>query len=360
MTGTKGKSGGRRICDPRHLIAAAAIAITAPTVGDAQDLRYALDAGMADLALFTLSRTERKVSPMGQALLGRQGFRHGGDGRRFQPIASGHALTPVVRHDNNVNDGIPSDHITLGGLRFRIAEEDQAKSSILAGLQYSRWWSFSYAPAARVTVASSYTFELEPHYGYHHVAANARICAEQPVADWTWWDSCLTGIYDNDSIGEDLTLAATTGPRALFESPFGMHQLAVSLGQSATKDYRKSLAQLSLATLSHDHGLFRLGLLAGEKIEKENSVLYAADTGWTGEIFGRDVTVGIGHARTGGADLFGIAREDRINRASVSTPVGKFEIGGFVERRRSTIDAYNETSFGLTMNIGVNLFDGLR
>lgn len=360
MTGTEPTQGGRRASGPCPLIAAAMIALSLPVAAGAQDLRYALDAGLADLALFTLSRNEAQISPLGEALLHRQGFLHDGDGPRFQPLASGHALTPVIRHDNNVNDGIPSDHITLGGLRFTIPEEYQAKSSVLIGLQYSRWWSYSYAPAARVTVASSYTLELEPRHGYHHAAASARICAEQPVADWTWWDSCLTGIYDNDSIGEDLTLAVSTGPRAVFASPLGYHQLALSLGQSATRDYRKSLAQLSLATLSRDHGLFRLGLLAGERIEGENTVLSAVDFGWTGQIMGRDLSIGLGHARTEGAQLFGLAREDRITRASLSSPVGKFELGGFVERRSSTIDAYDETSFGLTVNIGVDLLEGFR
>lgn len=324
----------------------------------AQDVGLALDKGLPDLALFALSRSEPEVSPAGRQLLALQGFLHAPDGPRLQPLSRGQALVPLLRHDANVNDGIPSDRITLGGLPFRVTEESQAKNAVLAGLQYSRWTNFTFGRAARLRFAQSWTAELEPTYGYHHLAASARVCAEQPVARWTWIDGCLTGVHDDDSVDADTSLTGSLGTRKLFASGLGYHQASLSLLHARTGDYGKDILQLGLQTLTARHGLIGADLILAEKVEGENTLLYMAGIDWTGRVGDRTVSVGLNHAKTAGASIFGLPREDRITRLSVEFPVGKLDLGAFAERRKSTVDAYDRSDFGITVGFRFDLLRG--
>lgn len=248
--------------------------------------------------------------------------------------------------------------IVIGGLPFIVDEASRARGAVLVGLQYVRWQSYSTAPAARLTFAQAYAAEVEPTYGFHHLAVDARACAEQPVAAWTWVDACLTGSFDDDSVESATILTGSLSARRLFDSPIGLHEGALRIERAATGDYEKSLAHLTLATLTERLGLVRLGLGWGEEIAGENTLRRAASVEWTGRIAGQGLMLGASHARTGGGSVFGIARTDDILRLSVTLLGERMDIGGFVERRRSTISAWDDTSLGLTLRIRANLLRG--
>lgn len=325
----------------------------------AQDVGLALERGLPDLGLFALTRSEAKVSLSGRMLLSLQGFMHDPEGPRLQPLSRGRALIPLVRHDTNVNDGIPSDRITLGGLPFRVAEDSRAKDAVLLGLQYSQWTNYSFGRAARLRFAQSFTAEVEPTYGYHHLAASGRVCAEQPVMSWTWLDACLTGLYDDDGVDSDTSLTASLGARRIFASPFGFHQASASLARARNTNYDKDILQFALKSLT-EVGVIGADLVVAERIDGENTLLHLAGLSWTGRFAERTVTFGVTQSRTGGATIFGASRKDRITRFSVEIPVGKIDLGAFAERRKSTIDAYEKSDVGVTVGFRVDFLRGRR
>lgn len=323
----------------------------------AQDLRLPLQAGHQDLALYALSQTEQQISPLGRALLQNQGFLHDPQGSVLQRLPSGQALTPTLRHDSNINDGIPSDTVEIGGLIFIVNEESRAKDALLAGLQYARWDRFSFGSGSRLSVTQLYLAEIEPTYGYNHYAANIRLCADRPVAEWTWIDACLAGGYDDDSIDEDRSVTGSIGAKTFFRSPLGFHQGQASVARSATDDYQKSVVQLGLVTLTPKHGMLTLNAMWGEKIPGENSMRYFAGIEWSGELLQRQISLGATQMRTEGATFFGQPRIDDISRVSASVAVGKFDLGGFVEKRRSTITAYEGTDIGIMFGLRYDLLN---
>ena len=113
---------GQRICGALSLF------LTFSLPAFAQDLRLPLLQGQPDLALFALSRSESEISAPGRFLLERQGFYHR-PGAGLQTLTSGLSLSPTLRHDPNINDGIPADRVTLGGLPFIVAPESRAKEA---------------------------------------------------------------------------------------------------------------------------------------------------------------------------------------------------------------------------------------
>ncbi|MFE3838510.1 hypothetical protein [Pseudogemmobacter sonorensis] len=324
----------------------------------AQDLRLPLQQGQPDLALFALSRSESRISDLGQFLLARQGFLHQSDGPALQPLTSGRVLTPTLRYDANVNDGIPSDRITLGGLPFVVTPDSRAKAAVLAGLQYSSWQSWSYAPGARLRVSHSLAAEAEPTYGYHQATANLKLCAEQPVASWTWVDSCLTAAAQYDGIGTEAALTASQSLRHLFHSGTGFHQMGLTIGATATEGYQKEVVQVSHLLLTDGVGMWNLGYAWGEEISAENTMRRRLSVDWTGEVAGRLVSLSLAETRTGGAALFGVPRNDRRTRFAVTLPLGQVDIGSWIEHRESTIDAWRGTDAGMSVGFRTNLLGG--
>ncbi|NPD16821.1 hypothetical protein HOY34_16635 [Xinfangfangia sp. D13-10-4-6] len=321
----------------------------------AQDLRLPLQQGQPDLALFALSRSETQISQLGQFLLARQGFRHQPGGPALQTLSRGRLLVPTLRHDPNINDGIPADRITLGGLAFIVTPESRAKEALLIGVQYSGWQSWSYAPGARLRLSQSLSAELEPTHGYHHAGAGLRLCAEHPVAAWTWTDACLAASAQYDGRDTQGAFTATLGARHLFQSGAGSHQIGFSLGTTATEGYRKEVVQLSHQVLTDHAGMWSLGYAWGEEIQGENTMRRRLSLDWTGEVAGRLVTLSLSETHFGGGALFGMARDERRTRAGVTLPVGPLDIGSWIETRDASIDAWRGTDMGLSVSFRMNL-----
>ncbi|MGP9804114.1 hypothetical protein [Paracoccus sp. NSM] len=324
------------------------------TGAGAQDARLALDQGQADLALFALTRTEARISPLGEALLALQGFRHDPAGPRLQPLSQGRALVPVLRRGSNVNGGIPSDRITIGGLPFRVHEDSRAKAGILVGLRHSGWQSLSWGRAARLRLAHATTVEAEPTHGFHRLSITSRACADRPIADWTWAEGCLRALHENDSVDAETSLTGQVGLKRLFQSPIGVHQAQATLSRTRQDSHDKDVFQISALSLTKV-GLVGVDLVVGEDVPGQNTLRHLAAISWTGPVAGRTVTLGISQARTGGAVIFGTPRDDRTTRLSAEMPVGKFDLGTFVERRRSTIAAFDGTDAGVTVGLRFSL-----
>lgn len=339
----------------RRIIGALILVLGFSGMVAAQDIRLPLEQGKPDLALFVLDREEAQISESGWQLLRIQGFLHRPRAAALQPLSSGHSLVPTLRHDPNVNDGIPSDHITLGGLRFHVDESSRAKGALLPGLLYTRWTNYSYAPGARLRVAQSYALEPEPVHGYHQAAASAHICVEQPVADWTWLDACLSARAAYDGIGMEYSLDSRLSARRIFDTVFGAQQTRFTIGQLTTDDYDKAVLRFDTTLLTRHRGMWTLGMAWGERVAGENTLRQSISLEWSGTILERDVTLGLSEIRTDGGAFFGIAREDRRTRLSAIVPIRKLDIGAYIERKRSTIDAYRGMSFGMDVRFRMNL-----
>ncbi|VDC29183.1 hypothetical protein [Pseudogemmobacter humi] len=335
-----------------------ALALWLPLAAQAQDAGLALQEGFPDLALFALSRAGGEISPGGHALLREQGFLHVPAGPGIKPLSRGQSLVPVLRHVPNVNDGLPADSFVLGGLEFSVSEDARAKDAVLFGLRYTRWQTFTYAPAARLTLAGSITAEAEPTYGFHRLDLSLRACAEQPAARWSWFDLCLQAGREDDSLSVSRHLSATLGPRMLFASRLGLHRLVLAPGRESLDGDQRAVVQASLATLAAGGGLWTLRAGGGEEIPGRNLVLRSFGIGWAGQIGGHRIGLSASRETTGGGAFFGQPREDRVTRLNLSVPVGRLELGGFAERRRSTIAAYDGTDFGMTIGFRVDLLAG--
>ncbi|MDR5654189.1 hypothetical protein [Ruixingdingia sedimenti] len=347
--------------DLRRRLAGLALALWLPLAAQGQDAGLALDEGLPDLALFTLGQAGGQVSPLGHALLREQGFLHDPAARgRVRALSRGQSLVPVLRHAANVNDGIPADSFTIGGLEFTVSAAARAKDAVLMGLRHTRWRTFTYAPGARLTVAGSLTAEAEPAHGFHRLDLSLRACAEQPAARWTWIDACIQTRWENDSLAISRGATATLGPRMVFASRFGHHRLTLSPGREAIDGGQRTVIQISLATLTAGKGLWTLHAMRGGAVAGRNTVLHAFGIGWAGQVAGRRIGLSASREATGGGAFFGIPREDRVTRLRLTLPLGRVEIGGYAERRRSSVAAYEGTDLGVTLGFRMDLLAGRR
>ena len=69
------------------------------------------------------------------------------------------------------------------------------------------------------------------------------------------------------------------------------------------------------------------------------------------------MTLRLSRARTTGALFMGAAREDRITRVKVETPLSILDLGVYAEGRQSTIDTYGGTDVGIDLGLRINLLE---
>ena len=227
--------------------------------------------------------TETRVSSAGRAFLGLKGFLHDPSGPSLQPLSSGHALVPLLRHDTIVNDGVPSDRITIGGLPFRVSDDSRARSGVLRGLRYAGWQSLSFGRAARLRLAHSYSAEAEPKHGFHRLSAGVRACTARPLERWTSVKGCLSGFYDDDSVDAETAVTGEIGMRRLFRTPVGFHQAQVTLARTHQDDHRKDAIHLTSHTLAKA-GLFGLDVSLGERVTAQNTLSILVAASWSGTL----------------------------------------------------------------------------
>ena len=298
--------------------------------------------------------TETRVSSAGRAFLGLKGFLHDPAGPALQLLSSGHALVPLLRHDTNVNGGIPSDRITIGRVPFRVSDDSRARSGVLMGLRYAGWQSLSFGRAARLRLSHSYSAEAEPKHGFHRLSAGARACADRPLERWTWVKGCVSGFYDDDSVDAETAVTSQIGMGRLFRTPVGFHQAQVALAGTHRDDHRKDAIHLTSHTLTKA-GLFGLDVSLGERATVQNTLRTLVAANWSGTLGRQPVTLRLFRARTTGAMFLGAAREGRITRVKLETPLSILDLGVYAEERQSTIDAYGGTDVGIDLGLRINL-----
>ncbi len=147
----------RRTIQAALLIALAALPVRAET--PRQAWQEAAQSPSARLLLFSLA-TRRPPGGLGTvAALGRAQGLFGPAG----PLPLRVRSAPQLYYDGNLNGGFPGDSITLFGLPFQIAEDQQAKPGVIIGASLSA--EQSYVVAARTVMTGGLSLSVRRRAG---------------------------------------------------------------------------------------------------------------------------------------------------------------------------------------------------
>jgi hypothetical protein len=337
----------------------AALAVVAPSaiMADALEHRWesAMISGSSRLAVFSVLQARPTGGEKFVGSFMRQdGLLHE-EGQGAQRIRGYVSAKPLVEHDRNINSGIPTDTVTLGGLRFIVNEEDRAKDGFLLGGQVSAGVDYSVSKGQVVSVGGQLAYQYSFEHDLSKKYAGANVCLNSHVSKWGWIDTCFGArVLEQGSRLEEGY--GSLGYTQVFASPFADHEVKFEIQKAVREDYDKLTAGAILTSAIPDVGALGVSLRLGEKIEGEHTTLADGSISLTRPVFDRLTTVGVAHRYVAGGEFFGDDREDQITTFSMSTELTKrFSVSLDYEITDSTIGIYDDES----LSLGVN-FTGFR
>lgn len=283
-------------------------------------------------------------------------YRTGGmhKGPTPQIIARDIGVRPILYYASNFNGGIPGQHIELGGLQFTVDEESRAKNGLVAGASIYGGVIASYRTGSTVQLGVGGSAEWLAGEGQRRQQANVSLCAEHHLTGWTWLDGCISTVrvlrsYDTNVSQHDISL----GPTIVYQTGGLSQQFGLRGTRTFMEDGPQNGIEADWIGSFPNIGAINVGLQLAEELEGENTQLRGLDLGIVRPIANRPVNIALNYNETGGYILSGKEREDQVITVSVRAPINeKWRVNGFLGKRRSNFDAYDETigrvSFDLT------------
>lgn len=312
----------------------------------------AVDSGRPRLALYALSFHNL---PRDAAAIDALKSRYGLGPRPARDRGAG--LSPLLYSDANINGGTPGSVVVLGGLPFVIDPASRAVPGMVAGGRISAY--------ARASPARGVVFDLgasafaaralqRDDLGRRHDVAGhqATACAGAYLGRAQWLDICASAAQTRRSMAQsDLHSYALAYARQ-FPTYSGFAEARGAIKAQVTGGKTRPSLELGFA-----HASAALGTLSAraewfEAVEGQHGPRFAADLAVTRQIAGKTTTLFAAFAREGGAQLFGVDREDTLRTIGLSRPL---PWGGALilrwDDRRSTLPNYTQQSLAVEVQI---------
>lgn len=295
-------------------------------------LRYLLDARLPGSA-GTVDHLARQLAVMP------------GDGG---PVLS-FSVAPVLNYDRNINDGIPSDTIKIGGLSFEVSEDGRAKSGIVLGAQVSANARTQVLHGLAWDVSAKLKLEHAPRWSYDTVTGTGATCLLYTSDRWLSLDICAMHIRKKAGKAEESRTFRSVTLGKVFTFRDTLAETALTI-QSQTLRGQTQLSVTGSGTwFRPDGNLYSVSLGAGQEKPGVSFPTLTARLGLATDLWGKPVNFGIGYVEERGARFFGSDKDDRTVSLSVRRAVTERMTAEIIAlRRTSSVAEYSETS--LEMN----------
>lgn len=321
--------------------------------------RAALLAGESRLTHFALRQAGAGPSvALLRAVAFRDGFLHqAGAGPTL--VRRGQGLSPYVVHEPNINNGIGAETFTLGPFRFRVNEDNIAKSGLMAGVRGYLGAGWSIGQGRVLTLSGRAQAQRSFDYHITHTDVSAGACLEQFLGAWTWLDGCVGARRAVEvSSAEDRHASLALSHAFMLGGSPTLGRLDVRRTERMGS-YVKVLATVSTVTGVPHLGALRLSLSAGEEVDGFTTLLRGASVAVTRPVFGLRSTLSLSMTEEGGGAFFGQPRKDTVATVRLKTrPVDFLSVTVGAERRDSTVETFDDTR--LLLDFDVLSLSGLR
>lgn len=265
------------------------------------------------------------------------------------------SVAPVLSYDRNINDGIPSDTIMIGGLPFEVSEDGRAKSGIVLGVQASASVRAKVLHGLAWDVSAKFNVEHAPRWSYDTVIGTGATCLLYTSDRWLSLDICALHIRKEAGNSEESRNFRSVRLGKVFSFRDRLAETALTI-QSQTLRGQTQLSATGSGTWFRPGGnLYTVSVGIGEEKPGGSFPTLTAGLGLATELWGKPVNFGVGYVEERGARFFGRDKDDRIVSLSVRRPVTERVTAEIVAlRRTSSVAEYSESS--LEMNF---TFSGL-
>lgn len=268
-------------------------------------------------------------------------------------LSYGAAITPLVSHDSNVNGGIPSDTISLGGLVFDVDPEARAVSAMTAGVQVSAAMNFLLAPRTILSFSARQSHRRSLHGGFSIKERIGIASISHSFDNWFYVDASGGRRTQTKKLSDDESSFRTITLGRIIGNPRSTSDLSASFAQVKTGDVWQDRYRVDLLHSDAQIGFLRLGLERGARISGVLLPEWSAAMSYSNFIMGKPSTITLAKTVETGGDIFGVPREDRTVSIAFDRTLND-KVSGFVayKRTNSTIEAFSENTLaaGLTIN----------
>lgn len=271
------------------------------------------------------------------------------------PPALAFSVAPVLNYDRNINDGIPSDTVVIGGLPFRISEDGQAKSGIVLGVQASANVRAKVLRGLAWDVSAKFNVEHAPRWSYDTVRGTGTTCLLYTSDNWVSLDICALHIRRSAENSDESRNFRSIRLGKVFSFRDTLAETALTV-QSQTWLGQTQLSVTGSGTWFRPGGnLYSVSLGVGQEKSGVSFPTLTARLGLATELWGKPVNFEIGYLEERGARFFGSDKDDRTVSLSIRRPVTERITAEIVVLRTiSSVAEYSESS--LEMNFS---FTGL-
>jgi len=278
-----------------------------------------------------------------------------GHGPVATPWEGAVSVSPFLRYDANLNGGFPEDHVTVGGLRFVVAEADRAVSGPIAGAVLSYAGRAGLGGGTALELRSSLMIGQALEHDLRKVSLSAEGCLRHMARPDLYLHGCLDLGLARFELGRSERLGARVGVSRLFEGLGGAHELTLEgrverhLG---AQGYERGLVAVSLLSAMPGPVVWSVRAEIGQPVEGVLVTRARVQLGATFELLDRPTTVSVDWRRAEGGLFLGTPREDRTVTLSLSRPVtDRMRVSVGLTRNASTAAPYDRNTLDLGLSM---------
>ena len=320
--------------------------VQAGTIWDAMSLT-----GSQRLYIYALSQPGmgKKEHAVRAKILGNMGF----VGHVGQVSSSALKFHPVLRYDNNVNGGFPTDSVTVGSMTFVLNPKDVRVSGVLMGAGLDGGFAMPLANGLALSTQVSAEYAMDFEHGLAKGRASGQVCLNKMANPSTWLDACAQTWYSEYDLGSSTGYGVSVAAHKDFMMGKSINEVTVQLrgthnGGSGIDGYNQQLASVRLTSaLSSGVALFG-GVDVGTKVDGYQVMRERAVFGISGRIGGKISSVSLSAQNDRGGMWLGQARHDRTYALTVTQQITKkLTLSASLTRTKSSADVYDGTVYGL-------------
>lgn len=275
--------------------------------------------------------------------------------RQGKPFLIGASLTftPLFRYDRNVNNGFRGDTIHIWGLPFEVDENTRAVEAATVGGAVAGGISFGLARGTTLTLALRSEYRRAIGKEFEVFNNTAAMSIGHTTETWTYLNAAFLVNEEKRALSDDnIKIASFTMGKLLGEAGSNLHDISGTFIRAEESSAWQSRARVDWVGTYADHGLFKLGLERGEKIEGALLPTTTMTASYANILFGAPTMVSTSYRRKTGGSFFGAARADDIYQVKVDRRItDRISIHASYERKDSTIDAFDDSGLDIGFDI---------
>lgn len=267
-------------------------------------------------------------------------------GQRFPDVVQyGVTVSPVLRHEYNVNGGIPSDYLRIGDFLFKVDPDSRAKNAVMAGLRASAGLSVAVAKGAVLSFSGYKEYRRAVGDDLSVREHGGAVTLSHTRDDWSYIDVSAGQYEKRRKLGDDSTKYAVVTVGRIIGSAEATRDVSGTFMRIRDNSTWQNRVRFNVASVNPHLGLWRLSVEAGDRLEGRLLPTLSVTGAYSNILFGSPTTLSLSAIQERGGKFFGTERRDDILVARADRRFGR-RLDGYVsvERRNSSIEAFSHTN----------------